>query len=158
METIEIIANIVIFPHMLSNINEHIYSELIKRYNSKWTEEYGYIFKISPDFDIISNIIQRDNMRILFRVRCRVERIKPEEGMRIVARVDTVIPNGIFVSYMNCMHILINKTSFNGVYNKETGSFSVDDRVIMKGSEIEVEITKYMWAKDKYSVIGKLVQ
>jgi len=28
----------------------------------------------------------------------------------------------------------------------------------MKGSEIEVEITKYMWAKDKYSVIGKLVQ
>ena len=156
METIQIIANIVVFPHMLSNINDNIHAELIKRYNNKWTEEYGYIVSISDNFTVISNIVQRDNIRILFKVKCDIQRIKPFEGMNVRAKVDTVIPNGIFVSYMNFMHILVNKTSFNGVFNKDNSTFSVDGRVISKGDEIDVEITKFMWVKDKYSVIGKI--
>jgi DNA-directed RNA polymerase subunit E'/Rpb7 len=155
METIPIFTDIIIFPHMLSNVMENIHSEIVKRYLNRWTEEYGYIMAIDKNFTILSNVIQRDNMRISFRVKAMITRVLPREGLIIKAKITKIIPMGIFLSYETYMHILITKTSFEGTYNKDDETFTINNNLIKKDMEVNVEITKCMWAKDKFSVIGK---
>lgn len=155
MESISIFSDIIIFPHMLSNLMENIHNELIKRYLNRWTEEYGYIMSIDKDFIVVSNVVQRDNMRIAFRVKVGITRVLPREGLIIKAKITKIIPMGVFLSFETYMHILITKTTFNGTYNKDDETFTINDTVIKKDMEVNVEITKCMWAKDKFSVIGK---
>ena len=155
METAYIHTDIIIFPHMLSDINNNLYREVVKRYSNRWTEEYGYIKDISPNIEIVSNIIQRDNIRIQFRVKCEIRRILPREGMVIKANITKVIPNGIFLTYEECMHILVTKSDFSGVYNPKDESFTVGGEIYKKDCKADIEITKCKWTKDKFSIIGK---
>ncbi len=155
METAYIYTDIIIFPHMLSDIKGNLYREIVKRFSNRWTEEYGYIKSINENIEIISNLIQRDNIKIQFRVKCEITRILPKEGMTIKAKVTKVIPNGVFLTYEDCMHILVTKTQFEGVYNAKDESFTVGSKIIKKDVNTDIEITNCRWTKDKFSIIGK---
>ena len=184
METVTLHPSVIVTPEVLTdNVHKHVTDKVIQRYLNKSSEQEGVIIHVH-NVQIISNIVQRDNIHIKFYVALQVDRVLPKIGLVIPAEVLSALEHGLFLNYHG-VSILVPKSTFQGQFipaaspgpglPMQPSYYMVDGVRIYPQDVVNVRVTKFLWtpaavptgaqqtaksanAQGRFSVIAEFVQ
>ena len=140
-------------PENLHNIYNSLYCIIEEKCQDFCSQEYGYITKFGGIKNIKNNYINRFGNRILFMVEYEIENFKPKEGDVLNAKIEGIFEDGILLSYIDKMRILVPKQNIidNG-FVFENGTYNVGNI----GDNIEIIIDKLRYVKSRFDCIANL--
>ena len=127
--------------YLNNNIKKHIIDSILTE--KRCTEKNGYIMDIKEIISIQPLPISSTCVCPIFRVKCVCLSLLPEKGVKLVAKVTKIIPQGIFLSH-GSIALLLPNTNFNGNFK----NVNIND-------EMEVEITDTKYTKHEFQCICK---
>ncbi len=155
METVTLYTHITVTPDVLDGtIVQKVTERVRQKFINKCSENDGVIINVH-DVNIISNLVQRDNIHIKFNVSVVVDRVLPRVGMVLPAEVLSALEHCLFLNYHG-VSILVPKSSFNGQFvpasspgpglPMQPSYYLVDGIRIYPQDVVNVRITKFMWS------------
>lgn len=140
-----------------SNIKEHIVDHIKNNLEGDCSKEYGYIFKINNDLEILNHEISRISSDLLFTVSFTADTINPKNNDEIEGEVCMIFSDGIFVNVKDRLKILIPVNNIPKYkYNEIDNTFECDNKIIKVGQKIDVIINATLFNKKKISCFGSL--
>lgn len=145
--------NIYLNPEDLYNVKESINTEIQMKCKDYCCQDIGYIIQFIGIKNIRENHINRCGNKILFLVDYEVENFKPEIGEVLNADIIYIFEEGIILSYINKIRILVPKQHLNeiGYYFKD-GTYN-DWQL---GDNIDIVIDKIRYEKSRFDCIANL--
>lgn len=148
--------SIAIHPSFLnSQIETKILQKIKSEYLGKCDEKVGYITKIYDNINIISNHVSNAGSGVIFKVKFKIQNVKPEVGKEYEGKVCMVIEDGLLVEVLDLMKVLIPIENTNG-YEYKNDVLVKGDSTIDTGDLVNIVMTKINYEKKKYQIVASL--
>jgi DNA-directed RNA polymerase subunit E'/Rpb7 len=145
--------NVYLNPEDLYNIKESIYNEIDIKCKDFCSQDIGYIIQFNGIKNIKGNHINRCGNKILFLVDYEVDTFKPEIGDVLNVDIIHIFEEGIILSYINKVRILVPKQHLIDVgYYFEDGTYNG----WQMGDNIDIVVDKIRYEKSRFDCIADL--
>ncbi len=160
MEIITLKRKISILPKFLdSNIREHIYDEIKKRFSGMCSKEHGYILEIKSLESFQTNTMGVSCHYPNFITTFKVLKLQPIVG-NVLESIITMPFEGGILAESGPLAIMIPEGFTNGyVFDHSSSSFiNIENDRINIGSSIKVKLTQSEYVENGYKCIGEIVE
>ncbi len=159
MESVTLKRKITVLPKCLdSNIREHIYDEIKKRFLGMCSKEHGYILEIQSLDSFETSTMGVSCHYPNFITTFRVLKLQPVVGNVLESKITMPFEEGILAE-VGPLAIMIPEGFTNGyVFDHSSSSFiNIDNDKINIGSSIKVKLTQSEYIENGYKCIGEIV-
>jgi DNA-directed RNA polymerase subunit E'/Rpb7 len=160
MEIITLKRKILIPPNLLdSNIREHLYDEIKKRFLRSCSKEHGYILEIKSLDSYETSTMGVSCHYPNFMTTFTVLKLQPIVGSILESKITMPFEEGILAD-SGPLAIMIPKGCTNGyVFDHSSSSFiNLDNDRLNIGSSIKVQLTQCEYTEKSYKCIGKIME
>lgn len=158
MNTKFIEKSICLEPSFLGlELHDALLQKVRQTWVGKCTKQDGYVLTIDRIARIIDNHISASTNSVVFSLFVEAVILKPEVGLKLQAKVNYVVPQGIFACAEGRLKILIPFSQLTA-YAFTSGEFKhlTDDLSIKMNDIIPIEITAIRYEKNNFDCIAKL--